>query len=89
MSAADGGCFKPQKIAIVDGWGYVAVPDVGADVQEREPARPVAAWWALVMGAAAALEDAAHCLSDPDAKRAAEGAAAHYRAAANALASNV
>ena len=44
-----------------------------------------AAWWALVMGAAAALEDAANCMSDPDAKKAAEGAAKHYRAEANAL----
>jgi len=47
-----------------------------------------AAWWALVMGAAAALEDAANCLIDADAKRAAEGAATHYRAAANALTPN-
>lgn len=52
---------------------------------ERGEAERVAAWWALVMGAAAAVEDAAHCLRDPDAKRAAEGAAAHYRAAAKAL----
>lgn len=44
-----------------------------------------AAWWALVMGAAAALEDAANCLTDPDAKRAAEGAAKHYRTEANTL----
>jgi hypothetical protein len=39
-------------------------------------------WWALVMGAAAAIEDASLCLRDPDAKRAAEGAARHYRKAA-------
>lgn len=44
-----------------------------------------AAWWALVMGAAAALEDAANCLRDPDAKKAAEGAAKHYRTEANTL----
>jgi hypothetical protein len=44
-----------------------------------------AAWWALVMGAAAALEDAANCLSDADAKRAAEGAAKHYRTEAATL----
>lgn len=44
-----------------------------------------AAWWALVMGAAAALEDAANCLTDPDAKRMAEGAAKHYRQEANTL----
>lgn len=36
-------------------------------------------WWALVQGAAAALEDAAACMRDPDAKKAALGAAAHYR----------
>ena len=39
-------------------------------------------WFALVMGAAAALEDAANFLRDPDAKRAALGAAAYYRQAA-------
>ena len=44
-----------------------------------------AAWWALVMGAAAALEDAANCLREPDAKKAAEGAAKHYRTEANTL----
>lgn len=44
-----------------------------------------AGWFALVMNAAAALEDAANCLRDPDAKRAAEGAAKHYREAANAM----
>jgi hypothetical protein len=42
-----------------------------------------ACWFALVMNAAAALEDAANCLRDQDAKRAAEGAAKHYRTAAN------
>ena len=52
-------------------------------VRERDEA--IAAWWALVMGAAAALEDAANCLTDPDAKRAAEGAAKHYRTEANTL----
>jgi hypothetical protein len=43
------------------------------------------AWFALVMGAAASIEDASHCLRDPEAKRAADGAAKHYRDAANAL----
>lgn len=57
---------------------------MAADWRERN-----AAWWALVMGAAAALEDAAHCLQDPDAKRAAEGAAKHYRSEAQALWPNV
>ena len=46
----------------------------------------LSAWWALVMGAAAALEDAANCLRDGDAKRAAEGAAKHYREKAKTLA---
>lgn len=54
------------------------------------PAAPAAdpdkaAWWALVMGAAASIEDAANCLRDPVAWRQAEGAAAHYRAAAQKL----
>ena len=44
-----------------------------------------AGWFALVMNAAAELEDAANCLRDPDAKRSAEGAAKHYRTAANAM----
>lgn len=43
------------------------------------------AWWALVMGAAASIEDAANCLRDPDAKKQAEGAAKHYREAAQKL----
>lgn len=50
---------------------------------------PWSKWWSLVMGAAAALEDAARCLRDPDAKKAAEGAAKHYRTEANALTPNV
>lgn len=54
------------------------------------PAAPAAepdkaAWWALVMNAAASIEDAAACLRDPDAKRQAEGAMAHFRAAAQKL----
>lgn len=44
------------------------------------------AWWALVMGAAACVEDAANCLRDADAKKAAQGAAKHYREAAQKLA---
>jgi hypothetical protein len=44
-----------------------------------------AGWFALVMNAAAALEDAAISLRDADSKRAAEGAAKHYRDAANAM----
>lgn len=43
------------------------------------------AWWALVMGAAASIEDAANCLRDPNAKKQAEGAAKHYRDAAQNL----
>ena len=43
------------------------------------------AWWALVMGAAASIEDAANCLRDPDAKKQADGAAKHYREAAQKL----
>ena len=55
------------------------------EAQKQEPWPFSAAWWALVMGAAAALEDAANFLSDSDAKRAASCAANHYRIAANAL----
>lgn len=42
-----------------------------------------AEWFALVMGAAAAIEDAANCLRDNDAARVAESAAQHYRDKAN------
>jgi len=49
------------------------------------PERQDAAWWALVMGAAASIEDAANCLRDPAAKKQAEGAAKHYREAAQKL----
>ena len=48
--------------------------------------RANAGWWALVMGAAASIEDAAAALRDQDARRQAEGAAKHYRNAANELA---
>ena len=56
----------------------VGAPSVEPVCDER------ATWWSLVMGAAASLEDAAACLRDPDAKRAAEGAAKHYRERAQA-----
>lgn len=45
----------------------------------------VSAWFALVMNAAAELEDASHCLRDEDAKRVAIRGAKHYRDAAKAL----
>ena len=41
-----------------------------------------AGWFALVMNAAASIEDAGNCLQDADARRMAEGAAEHYRNAA-------
>jgi hypothetical protein len=42
-------------------------------------------WFALVMNAAAEIEDAANCLRDEDAKRVAMSAAKYYRDAANSL----
>lgn len=42
-------------------------------------------WWALVMGAAAEIEQAENCLRDPDAKRTAASGAAHYREQAQKL----
>ena len=42
-------------------------------------------WWSIAMNAAAYLEEAAVGHQDPDAKRAALGAAAHVRASAQAL----
>lgn len=43
------------------------------------------AWFALAMGAAASLEDAANCLRDKDAQKAAMGAATHVRESCNKL----
>ena len=62
---------------------------LGVETPNVDNSQRDAEWWALVMGAAAALEDAANCLRDPDAKKAAEGAAKHYRAEAKALTPNV
>lgn len=69
----------------VDAWSEPLVRAYAAE----EVARAVsterlrnAGWFALVMNAAAELEDASNCLRDPDAKRAAQGAANHYRKAA-------
>ena len=50
-----------------------------------EPVACASAWFALVMNAAAELEDASHCLRDEDAKRTAISGAKHYRDAAKAL----
>jgi len=57
-----------------------AAPSQRVEARTRD-----AGWFALVMGAAASLEDAENCLRDPDARRAAKGAAKHYRKAANAM----
>jgi hypothetical protein len=51
----------------------------------QEPVVNASAWFALVMNAAAELEDASHCLRDEDAKRVAISGAKHYRDAAKAL----
>ena len=54
-------------------------------MQQQEPVANASAWFALVMNAAAELEDASHCLLDEDAKRVAISGAKHYRDAAKAL----
>jgi hypothetical protein len=51
----------------------------------QEPMANASAWFALVMNAAAELEDASYCLRDEDAKRMAISGAKHYRDAAKAL----
>ncbi|MGD9674528.1 MAG: hypothetical protein AB7U98_13730 [Candidatus Nitrosocosmicus sp.] len=57
--------------------------------RQQVPAEPTldreSTWWALAMGAAASLEDAANCMRDPDAEKAARGAAAHVRRQCTAL----
>ncbi|MDR0204968.1 MAG: hypothetical protein LBJ40_22785 [Delftia acidovorans] len=66
-----------------------------AQIEEPAGAAPAAvarwgcedrsAWFALAMGAAASLEDAANCLRDKDAQKAAMGAATHVRESCNKL----
>ena len=51
---------------------------------ELDPAS-ASAWWTLVMGAAAELENASICLRDEDAKRRAISGAKYYRDAAKEL----
>lgn len=64
---------------------YGAYPQTAAQPAPVQPAANASAWFALVMNAAAELEDASHCLRDEDAKRVAISGAKHYRDAANAL----
>jgi hypothetical protein len=52
---------------------------------EPEPVACAASWFALVMCAAAEIEDASYGLRDEEAKRKAISGAKHYRDAANAL----
>jgi hypothetical protein len=51
----------------------------------QEPVANASTWFALVMNAAAEIEDASHSLRDEDAKRVAISGAKHYRDAAKAL----
>ena len=60
--------------------------DGQADAQSRQ-AQGTPEWFALVMGAAASLEDAANSIREPDAQRVAASAAQHYRDKANELSS--
>jgi hypothetical protein len=70
-----------REVGVTDPVSYDAMTRlVNAALKTRD-----SEWWALVMGAAACIEDAANCLRDPDAKRQAEGAAKHYREAARKL----
>ncbi|MEE9871587.1 MAG: hypothetical protein PBV86_12485 [Delftia lacustris] len=73
----------------VDG---VGIPYVRADLAGAAPAAVAgwgcedrSAWYALAMGAAASLEDAANCLRDKDAQKAAMGSATHVRESCNKL----
>jgi len=65
---------KGQQPEAVERWNCRA-----AGEQANEPPIHGADWFALAMGAAASLEDAAYCLRDADAKRAALDAARHVR----------
>ncbi len=54
-------------------------------LKQAHPTHDRSAWFALAMNAAADLEDAARCLHDQDARRAALGAATHVRDMANTM----
>ena len=66
-------------------WQAIAALRAALAQQEQEPVANASTWFALVMNAAAELEDASHFLRDKDAKRVAISAAKHYRDAAKAL----
>jgi hypothetical protein len=59
--------------------------DVCKQEAKDEPVAHSSAWFALVMNAAAELEDASHCLRDEDAKQVAIRGAKYYREQAHAL----
>ena len=83
--------YKAHKAAITALRAALAlqeVPKGGGNLPPPLQAEPVAnasSWFALVMNAAAEIEDASHCLRDEAAKRVAISGAKHYRDAANAL----
>ncbi|MCA7962540.1 hypothetical protein LGM54_06180 [Burkholderia cenocepacia] len=70
-------------------WEAIAAAKLGCSACDAAPADAQAveavAWFSVAMNAAASLEDAANWLTDPDSKRAAEGAAAFARTRANEL----
>jgi hypothetical protein len=78
MDANAGPGLGMQVLGVVEAFDRLLPNDMQA-------APETSAWWALVIGAAACIEDAANCLQDPDAKKQAAGAARHYREAAQKL----
>jgi len=89
---------KPEYRDVViagDLWRIEFLPDHAASVvlvranyeaqPEPEPVASAESWFALVMCAAAEIEDASYGLRDEEAKRKAISGAKHYRDAANAL----
>jgi hypothetical protein len=97
----DGPCYQqpePEYRDVViknDLWRIEFLPDHAASVvlvranyeaqPEPEPVASAESWFALVMCAAAEIEDASYGLRDEEAKRKAISGAKHYRDAANAL----
>jgi hypothetical protein len=59
--------------------------EIEAEAEKQEPVANASTWFALVMNAAAELENASHCLRDEDAKRVAIRGAKYYRDQANTL----
>ena len=76
---------QPEMIPITNGGVATLMPSSEFFGGQLEPelVTNASTWWAMVMGAAASIEDASNFLQDEAAKQQAIGAAKHYRDSAN------